>query len=72
MNPLEPKDKQTRDGLTIGLRYEKVRHMTVFTVRCNGKVLEVVRMRGNYLENEHGTRRIIAEIKAVHKKDCEK
>ena len=64
------RDVQNRGGLTVGVRYDAQRHQTVMTVRCNGKILEQVRMPGSVYEDEARIKRLVAQIRHAHRYDC--
>jgi hypothetical protein len=61
-----PVDRENRDGLTIGVRYEKAKHRTHFTVRFNGRVLDHVTLHGEY--DERRIKRTIREIRERYRR----
>jgi hypothetical protein len=63
---MTPVDRPNRSGLTIGVRYEKEKHRTHFTVRFNGRVLDHVTLYGEF--DERRVQRTIKEIRAKYRR----
>ena len=57
---LQQRDNSSQ-GLTIGVRYNKARHRTEFTVRMDGKIIDDNHFPGELTDPE--IQKLIAEIK---------